>query len=280
MRGIIFAGCSFTWGQGLYYYSDLDNTNLSYKNSEFNMIDLRLAQIKYMESKRFPRLVANHFNTFEVVQKYNGGRDTLSIEFIDNTLGLKNKLDRDEYLFPLEFEPKDFNFIIFQTSQVLRNPYKLIFDNKEFVFESGIHHPSHKATFNIFCKYLKSIDLTFEEWYSDFIVSNIENIKQKLSLYEEAFNINTRLLCWTDEYLPYIKTDTFLSKRLIHLEYDNNVFKCIQNLIEFEPEFEIINNKKFFEENTPNDEHPSMECHKIIADSIIKNIENTKYKLI
>ena len=23
-KGIIFAGCSFTWGQGLYYYSNLD----------------------------------------------------------------------------------------------------------------------------------------------------------------------------------------------------------------------------------------------------------------
>ena len=24
MKGIIFAGCSYTWGQGLYYYSGLE----------------------------------------------------------------------------------------------------------------------------------------------------------------------------------------------------------------------------------------------------------------
>ena len=23
MKGLVFGGCSFTWGQGLYYYSDL-----------------------------------------------------------------------------------------------------------------------------------------------------------------------------------------------------------------------------------------------------------------
>lgn len=25
MKGILFGGCSFTWGQGLYFYSDLPN---------------------------------------------------------------------------------------------------------------------------------------------------------------------------------------------------------------------------------------------------------------
>lgn len=25
MKGVLFGGCSFTWGQGLYFYSDLPN---------------------------------------------------------------------------------------------------------------------------------------------------------------------------------------------------------------------------------------------------------------
>ena len=25
MKGILFGGCSFTWGQGLYFYSNLPN---------------------------------------------------------------------------------------------------------------------------------------------------------------------------------------------------------------------------------------------------------------
>ena len=63
VKGIIFAGCSFTWGQGLYYYSNLPTL----KEPDPFCYDGNLVEqshIKFMESVRFPRLVANHFKTF------------------------------------------------------------------------------------------------------------------------------------------------------------------------------------------------------------------------
>ena len=66
MKGILFGGCSFTWGQGLYHYSNLSNLPASSENRTFNSRVITEAMIRHKNSIRFPRLVANHLNTFEV----------------------------------------------------------------------------------------------------------------------------------------------------------------------------------------------------------------------
>ena len=86
-KGIVFTGCSFTWGQGLYYYSNLQTLKepgmYRYDQSLVNS-----AHRRYMASVRFPRLVANHFKTFEVVSENNGGRDMDSFNFLKKVFGL------------------------------------------------------------------------------------------------------------------------------------------------------------------------------------------------
>ena len=55
MKGILFGGCSFTWGQGLYFYSDLNrltyigygDTKPKVKNdSEINLAINRRTEFK------------------------------------------------------------------------------------------------------------------------------------------------------------------------------------------------------------------------------------------
>jgi hypothetical protein len=79
-KGIIFAGCSFTWGQGLYYYSNMSTL----KEPPPDMYDTSLvttAHLKFMESIRFPRLVSNNFKTFEIVHPDNGGSDDKTCDY-------------------------------------------------------------------------------------------------------------------------------------------------------------------------------------------------------
>ena len=81
MKGIIFAGDSFTWGQGLYFYSKLPR--LFYP--EFNepgRDNITKSHILFKNSKSFPRLVSNYFNTFEIKKEGNGGSYAESLEFI------------------------------------------------------------------------------------------------------------------------------------------------------------------------------------------------------
>ena len=75
-KGILFAGCSFTWGQGLYYYSGLE-TLKEPAPEQFDKKLIKDAHLRFMWTIRFPRLVANHFETFEIVKKETQNAPTL-----------------------------------------------------------------------------------------------------------------------------------------------------------------------------------------------------------
>lgn len=81
MKGLVFAGCSFTWGQGLYFYSDLNHTP-KFDDWVYDYSLMTDALIKFKDTIRFPRLVANHFNTFDVCKATNGGSDVTSLMFL------------------------------------------------------------------------------------------------------------------------------------------------------------------------------------------------------
>ena len=72
IKGIAFAGCSFTWGQGLWYYSNLPSIREQQLNSyDANLVDF--THRMHSATLRFPRLVADHFGTWELVHHSNGG---------------------------------------------------------------------------------------------------------------------------------------------------------------------------------------------------------------
>ena len=82
-KGIIFAGCSFTWGQGLYYYSNLP-TLREPPPYHYDQKLLKDSHYEYLKSVRYPRLVANHFNTFEAFKTVNGGSEDETFDFFKN----------------------------------------------------------------------------------------------------------------------------------------------------------------------------------------------------
>jgi hypothetical protein len=70
MKGMVFAGCSFTWGEGLHLYSDV--CDISYtKNQNFNIHNIKESHKKCIETNRFARKVANHFDTWELCREKN-----------------------------------------------------------------------------------------------------------------------------------------------------------------------------------------------------------------
>lgn len=91
---IIFGGCSFTWGQGLYYsnpnFKDLpiqvdgvyDHSDTSFPSPE---------HLKYMEENRFATQVSKHFNVLPIVDKVNGGGNYTIYEFVKKQINNKTK---------------------------------------------------------------------------------------------------------------------------------------------------------------------------------------------
>ena len=197
MKGIIFGGCSFTWGQGLYFYSDL--VDLKYPESEyvFNQKEITDAQIKFKNTLYYPRLVANHFNTFEVTKKDNGGSEDKTFDFFLNTLSpnLLGGRDKHQYLMLNKYDYVDFDYMIVQISHIFRN---------DFHFQlGGINYKTNVAPIlenrnekNVkFFEWFDSNDYTFNEWEKIQIENQYIRLKKELMFYEEK-GIKTKILSW------------------------------------------------------------------------------------
>jgi hypothetical protein len=154
MKGIVFTGDSFTWGQGLWFYSNLDDIYYP-KNCEYIEDKVKVSHILYKDTIRFSRLVTNHFNTFEYSKRTNGGSDDISFKF------LKLCFDREFYkdhenlnwlTHVMKNPPKDcldyndIDYIIFQTSVTERNSFdfkvnikdvKLTYEEKQIIQENS-----------------------------------------------------------------------------------------------------------------------------------------------
>jgi hypothetical protein len=267
-KGIVFTGCSFTWGQGLYYYSNLPTLKepgmYKYDQSLVNS-----AHRRYMASVRFPRLVANHFKTFEVVSENNGGRDMDSFNFLKKVFGLVPNDQFSHYLVNDKFNFNEIEYIVFQTSQLCRNTYYYNFEGNEY--EYRVHLPE---SYDKFYEYLSKNNLELDDVLKDLAITMFKEIKNTLQFYENL-GIKTLLLHWENEYSELTDNDEWMKDRLVTFEYNKTPYKSINDLMLAHRHLEISHDYNEFT-ITPEDGHPSLECNKVIADAIIKKMEKNK----
>lgn len=275
-KGIIFAGCSFTWGQGLYYYSNMKTLKEPPPN-QYNATLVNDAHRNFRKTLYYPRLVANHFDTFEVVKIENGGAEATSIDYLKVAFGLMGPITTyltDTYSF------NEIEYIVFQTSQPQRNTYYYDYVNKDGSIDKNCEYRLFSdETHDKFYRYLvQQKKLTFDDWWKEHCKDWFQKIKKELEFYERK-GIKTLILNWEIEYLPFIKNDEWMSDRLIVFEYNNKTYDCIRTMMNENIHLHINSDYEHFE-ITPTDHHPSKECHKIMADAVIKKIKETKDKKI
>jgi len=238
MNGLIFVGCSFTWGQGLYFYSNLPRLIQCDDPHYWDSTWLSQAQIHYKNACRFPRLVANYFETFEIAVSENGGNNDTSLEFIIKILNSSRYID------------KDLSYVIFQITRVTRD------DHAELSFAE------------LQSKY-SNLDLTVDDALYKITLENIEIILRRC----ENRGIKPLILTWPSDIVPYIEQNKWFKDRLITFNYENQNFTSLEDLMNSDDKFTINtdreNLKKFY-----NDRHPSKSCHRVIADNIIEKIKN------
>lgn len=262
MKGIIFAGCSFTWGQGLYFYSDLKDVP-KIGDTEYHDNKFKDSHKKFKDTLRFPRLVANHFNTFEVVKKQNGGSDNDTIEFVNSLFDDPNEINKFNY--------NDFSYLIFQISQIVRNKFSFIYNGINYNINVPGKHHTYTENEMMFLNWLTDSGITYDQWYESFKIQVIKKIKDFLISIEQK-GIKTKIILWQDDLINLIEEDDFLSKKFVILDYDNKKYKCIDYLIKMNDGMTINTDTEHLI-NPPHDTHPSKKCHQIIANSLIKNIE-------
>lgn len=268
MKGLLFGGCSFTWGQGLYFYSELPN--LFNPPDEVYFGDkVTDSHKKFAETLRYPRLVANHFKTFEVLKNSNGGSEDETFQFFEKIFNDPDKTRVEPHVSYDRYVYEDFSYMIVQLSVVYRNKF-------EFEFE-GKNHFTNSPPINGWAdtskleKWMELNNYSVEDWSNELKRLQYERLLKELKFYESK-GIKTRVLSWQDDLISHIKNDTFLNERFINIRYKNEVFDTIQELQLKHPEM-YIKSDPYFNGYVYKDHHPSKICHEVIANSIIYNLE-------
>jgi hypothetical protein len=274
-KGILFAGCSFTWGQGLYYYSNM-STLKEPPPDAYNFELVTDAHNAFRKTLYFPRLVANHFNTFEVSMIQNGGSEQTSFDYMKCAFGLigaNNTYVNEKYTF------NEIEYIVFQTSQPQRNTYYYDYINSDGSVDKCEFRTFSPETHDRFYRYLvEQKKCTIDDWYLEHSKNWFAKLKENLQFYESK-GIKTFILNWETDYMPFYKDDMWMNDRLITFEYNGNVYDTIRTMMNENRHLHINSDIEHFEE-PPKDHHPSKECHRIMAASVIKKIKETKNKKI
>jgi hypothetical protein len=258
MKGIVFTGCSFTHGHGLWAYGDFSG-----KRQDDNINDDKInAFEKFTQSQRFPRLVANHFNSWEFVRKDYSGDDENSIGILNHIFQIESPI---KYLEQVKFDFDDISHVIFQTSYIDRCPYIYNQETKE---RKRLDHIDEKYVVNTLLEwgfdnvedYYKALKL---QWYNEI---------KKIFLLLESKGIKCYIISITNDYLNFIENDLYMKDKLIKITYENKIFNTIIDLFNYDEKLMIINDTDVLE-TPPTDLHPSLKCHKILSKSIIEKIE-------
>lgn len=294
---IIFAGCSFTWGQGLWSYCSNTKWYVPTVNEYTSMPDdapiPRIAE-EFRKDNRFAGIVSKKYHANPIIKRWNGGTDEESIRFIDDVK--RNKV-HPHSLIEVNSEWDNISTIVFQTTQLYRSHFFFHHKGQEYGIRA---HPGHhglsvldkiirnenyneemyanhysleeQPNVDIFLDWLIDNNLKIEDFqklHAIQMMDTIENTFKKL----EKEGKSVVLLSWKDDYLDEIKKRPYFDDKFIKLEYMGETFDCIEHLMIKHPSMQIqFDNEKVH--NDGGDGHPSLKCHKIIAESLIKKLDS------
>lgn len=269
MKGIVYAGCSFTWGHGLEYYSPnnqyIDRPEIQITSVVDNILT------KTREELRFSNIVSKYFNTFDVTRRFTSGNDEDSILFLNH---LFDRSHVHPHITNQRYDYENIEYIIFQTSYPERCHFRL---NNGEILRISDHEDDKGQISNEIFKILKENGIDdFEKYYNLLITQLFNDLKNTLQYYESK---NIKCLFWnlTSDFTQHVDNDIWMKERHIKLYHNENSYLSWKEMfLDNNYDLEIINDKEFFGDLTPQDQHPSKRAHKIIAESIIKKIEENE----
>jgi len=282
-KGMIFAGCSYTWGQGLYYYSNLETLMDQDNPWGYTRGIANPSHHKFKELVRYPRLVANHFKSFEILHPENGGSNDSIVRYWKECFTNRNSGEmfsseaHGSVPNKIEFiEYEEVSHVVFQITQWMRDLLEIEVDGEKIKVPIQWYwdnNPNRDRPYrDLFEKYLESEGRNFGDLNEYLQNKGLSNIKEFLQECENK-GIKTYILSWPHEFIKFLEKDEWLKERWITFDYDGKNYQCIEHMNLDNPEFEIYKDYESFK-IPPQDSHPSLKCHRIIAENVIKFIKN------
>lgn len=266
MKGLLFGGCSFTWGHGLWYYSDLEYTGYP----QIDVIHISDGHKRFKDTLSFPNLVANHYKTFFVTKQVTGGSEDETFDFFDHIF---HNTTSNRFYTNERYSYEEIEHIFIQLSQVHRNKFYFTLDGK--VEECVLWYSHNGYNLEKFETWSSNNNLSLEDCIEIHVENQLDRLKRRISFYESV-GIKTSLLIWDRYYEQKLISDPYLDSKLIRFM---GKYNTIDGLMSWEKNMSIDNDYEYFI-NPPSDGHPSKKCHRVIADSIIDSIGQKEQKII
>ena len=109
-KGIACLGCSYTWGEGLYFYSELEDLPFKERHG-FDIQTMRSSLDAYRKKYRWPRLLANQEDSWEYTSDIgNGGANISHYNYC-----IHKPLVRGDIKY------SDFKYFVWQITDVVRD---------------------------------------------------------------------------------------------------------------------------------------------------------------
>ena len=233
-KGIIFIGCSFTYGYGLPYYYQKE-TNQQF-NGEYRYWyeDILSPKEQFRLSKRFAGLVSSNLQTWSVTREGVSGNDLENIEFLKQAFNMKPQ-DAPNFC-RWKLKPNEISDIIIQTSYPIRS---------NAIYDSSITHQ------------MLNEDKDLEERIMYQITSRINKEYQEICEWAESNGINTHFIHITPDYLDSI----YIKDRTIKIDGWYSIDAYMNNT-----------NGRIIDDLDIEDYHPNLTTHKVIAKEILNKI--------
>lgn len=288
-KSIAFLGDSFTWGEGLEFYSDNPKWISERTNNNHSWVVLKekqdISSIHFRETHRYPYLVSNELKCNYFMDSENGGTLTRNFSVLDDIL-LKNKITDIIIQFSTySREPLHMSFNC-SCDFCLENYWPPILDNvNRFVHKNlGISDDGNfeikKSERNVY-DYVSSkigisniTDIKFLEKADNFVKNNfLKQLDFRIKNYFENLENNHQIKIhfidsWCISTSDLIENNSEINKRFIPLiGKDGKTYKKWENWLNT---FE----KKSILDDFPdtNNMHPTLEMHKYLSKSVVNHI--------
>jgi hypothetical protein len=222
---------------------------------------------------RFARIVADYFDTWEVTHYKNGGNINAIIEYWRNhafQTGDRSLIGKEQDPTYRSYDPCDIGYFVLQCTE----PSRTVSHIKSKSGEELQRWQVFEQCADELKAHLDQQQITLDQYMDQCKQEDVAAYKNLLE-YIESLGIKTLIMSWPENLLKYIGLDEWLSSRLIKFDYLGTTYNSIERLIDANPSMTLSTDYQNFE-TPPTDDHPSLLCHRVIAQGVIEKIKEIK----
>jgi hypothetical protein len=265
-KAIWCRGCSFTFGEGLQYFSDFSNITIPDGQTWYEEY-LTYTQHRYIQQHRYSKLLAEKLNTVDINGSENGGTNKGIYNSLKKLLEPKNKENCkilpyyiDEHYVDLE----EIGLIVIQFTDLFRDHIEI--DNIVFP-PAGIF----KDKFDFFDAVMAN-NITFEDFCEKVAEKTVNEFAELFKEIEKkAPNIIVRVFNWFPEMDKPLRTHEYFKDKVLTFEINNVSYTNFKEMIYAKVGITV---EETFYPKLKNDQHFNLNGQKLIADTIYDSIKD------